>query len=193
MTLAHLMQKVRDAAAGGIGAMSTGEAVAVALVLNRPDWLAERGFTLAGAVRRLDEGAFDLIPVAERQWCEEEDASAHVTAISAHAAAVADLFGIAAVGSEGAANTETVYLDAQLVTVGDAPGYRRPSLVFDARVINGARSERRHRINLTLRPQDGEPIVRHILDVHRFAWRAGKRPLDATDDEQYPHWIDGRS
>jgi hypothetical protein len=34
--LAHILAKSRDAAAGGIGALSTGEALAAALVLNGP-------------------------------------------------------------------------------------------------------------------------------------------------------------
>jgi hypothetical protein len=38
----YLVMKVRDAAAGGVNALSTGEALAAALVLNRADWLAER-------------------------------------------------------------------------------------------------------------------------------------------------------
>ena len=41
--LARILAKARDAAAGGIGALSTGEALAAALVLNRPDWLATDG------------------------------------------------------------------------------------------------------------------------------------------------------
>lgn len=45
MNFNHLMQKVRDAASGGINAMSLGEALAAALVLNRSDWLAQMGYT----------------------------------------------------------------------------------------------------------------------------------------------------
>jgi hypothetical protein len=37
---AQILAKTRDTAAGGLGALSTGEALAAALVLNRPDWLA---------------------------------------------------------------------------------------------------------------------------------------------------------
>ncbi|BCF95268.1 hypothetical protein [Paraburkholderia largidicola] len=33
----HMLSKARDAAAGGINAMSKGESLAAALVLNRPD------------------------------------------------------------------------------------------------------------------------------------------------------------
>jgi hypothetical protein len=42
----HLLRKSRDAKRGGReawAAQSTGERVAVALVLNRPDWLTEIG------------------------------------------------------------------------------------------------------------------------------------------------------
>lgn len=52
----HLLHKARDAKHGGEDAwsvQSTGEKLAVALVLNRPDWLALMGYTLAEAVDRV--------------------------------------------------------------------------------------------------------------------------------------------
>ncbi len=52
----HLYAKARDAARGGHEAwavQSTGERLAVAVVLNRPDWIAEMGYTLAEAVDRI--------------------------------------------------------------------------------------------------------------------------------------------
>ncbi len=52
---AHLFRKSRDAKRGGHEAwavQSTGEKVAVALVLNRADWLAEIGYTLPEAIER---------------------------------------------------------------------------------------------------------------------------------------------
>ena len=53
----HLLGKVRDAKIGGHAswcAQSTGEKVAVALVLKRPDWLASMDYTLAKAIDRID-------------------------------------------------------------------------------------------------------------------------------------------
>jgi|GEM_PF-1174008 len=47
----HLLRKAQDAARGDHSAwavQSTGERVAVALVLNRADWLAEFGYTISG-------------------------------------------------------------------------------------------------------------------------------------------------
>ncbi len=49
----HLLRKAGEAKRGGHDAwavQSTGEKVAVALVLNRPDWLAEQGYTIAEAI-----------------------------------------------------------------------------------------------------------------------------------------------
>jgi hypothetical protein len=46
--LADIVQKVRDAADHGVGAMPTDEALAAALVLKRVDWLSEHDCTGAG-------------------------------------------------------------------------------------------------------------------------------------------------
>jgi hypothetical protein len=51
----HLLSKARDAKRGGHGAwtvQSTGERVAVALVLSRADWLAEMDYSIAEAIER---------------------------------------------------------------------------------------------------------------------------------------------
>ncbi|MCT2581154.1 MAG: hypothetical protein E5X23_08320 [Mesorhizobium sp.] len=50
--LQHIIAKARDAKHGGFGVLSTGEKLAAALVLNRPDWLAEMNYTLAEARHR---------------------------------------------------------------------------------------------------------------------------------------------
>ena len=49
----HMLKTARYAADGGINAMSTGEALAAALVLNRPDWLAAKNYTIAEAIDRI--------------------------------------------------------------------------------------------------------------------------------------------
>ena len=72
---AHLLRKCRDAKQGGHEAwavQSTGEKVAVALVLNRADWLAEIGYTLPEAIERGGEEWIALIPQIARQLAEEE-------------------------------------------------------------------------------------------------------------------------
>ena len=71
----HLLQKARDAKQGGHGAwavQSTGEKVAVALVLNRPDWLAEVDYTIAEAIDRSGADWVSMIPKVARQLTEEE-------------------------------------------------------------------------------------------------------------------------
>lgn len=66
MTIDHLMRAVRHAAAAnGSGALSSGEAITAALVLNRADWLADMGYTIGQALDRIDEGDVELIPRAE--------------------------------------------------------------------------------------------------------------------------------
>jgi hypothetical protein len=51
----HFLMKARDAKVGGVEAwrpQSTGEKVAVALALNRADWLKEIGYTIPEAIER---------------------------------------------------------------------------------------------------------------------------------------------
>ena len=66
----HLLAKARDARRGGEDAwhvQSTGEKLAVAFVLNRPDWLAAMGYTLAEAVDRIGPAWLSLIPKVVRE------------------------------------------------------------------------------------------------------------------------------
>lgn len=73
----HLLRKARDAKRGGHDAwavQSTGEKVAVALVLNRADWLAEFGYTMAEAVERSGQEWVGMIPQIARQLADEENA-----------------------------------------------------------------------------------------------------------------------
>ncbi|RVC59840.1 hypothetical protein EN759_31905 [Mesorhizobium sp. M00.F.Ca.ET.038.03.1.1] len=64
--LQHIIIKARDAKHGGFGVLSTGEKLAAALVLNRPDWLAEMNYTLAEAIERVGPQWLALIPEAAR-------------------------------------------------------------------------------------------------------------------------------
>jgi len=71
----HLFCKARDAKHGGPDAwavQSTGEKVAVALVLNRADWLAACGYTIAEAIDRAGQQWVAVIPQIARQLAEEE-------------------------------------------------------------------------------------------------------------------------
>lgn len=65
----HLYGKALDAKRGGKSAwdvQSTGEKVAVALVLNRADWLKGFGYTLAEAIDRTGPEWIELVPAVER-------------------------------------------------------------------------------------------------------------------------------
>jgi hypothetical protein len=71
----HLLNKARSAKRGGHGAwavQSTGEKVAVALVLNRADWLEEFDYTIAEAIERAGQEWVAAIPQIARQLAEEE-------------------------------------------------------------------------------------------------------------------------
>jgi len=71
----HLLNKARNEKCGGHSAwtvQSTGEKVAVALVLNRADWLEEFDYTLAEAIERTGQEWVAIIPQIARQLTEEE-------------------------------------------------------------------------------------------------------------------------
>lgn len=71
----HLLRKARDAKRGGRNAwavQSTGEKVAVALVLNRADWLQSMGYTLAEAIDRTGDEWIKLVPLVERKLRDED-------------------------------------------------------------------------------------------------------------------------
>lgn len=70
----HLLRKARDAKRGGHdawGVQSTGEKVAVALVLNRPDWLAEIEYTIPEAIEHSGAEWISIISQVARQLAEE--------------------------------------------------------------------------------------------------------------------------
>ena len=64
--LDHIIRKSRHARDGGFGVLSTGEKLAAALVLNRPDWLTSMDYTLAEAIDRVGAQWLALIPEAAR-------------------------------------------------------------------------------------------------------------------------------
>lgn len=71
----HLLRKARDAKSGGYKAwavQSTGEKVAVALVLNRADWLSSMQYTIADAIERSGPEWVAIIPQVAPQLVEEE-------------------------------------------------------------------------------------------------------------------------
>ncbi len=71
----HLLRKSRDAKRGGRdawGVQSTGEKVAVALVLNRADWLAEIDYTIPEAIERTGADWVAIIPQVAHQLSGEK-------------------------------------------------------------------------------------------------------------------------
>lgn len=179
--LEHLASVVRQAAAnGGPGPLSTGEALAAALVLNRHEWLSQLGYTIAQALDRIDDDWIAMIPQVARMVAA---ADAVMDEARTSARQEAELKGLAS-------GTEEVDVAAKLVTYGNAPGYRAVSLTFDVK-RTGDTTEQTRRLCLRINTEDGESIARHILGVHRIAWE-GDGPIDAKPDERRPRWIDGQ-
>ena len=72
----HLLGKAGDAKRGGEQAwhvQSTGEKLAVAFVLNRPDWVSSMGYTLAEAIDRIGPTWLSLIPAVVRELQNEDE------------------------------------------------------------------------------------------------------------------------
>jgi hypothetical protein len=70
----HLLNKARQAMRIGRCAwavQSTGEKAAVALLLNRSDWLEEQGYTMAEAIERAGQDWVAIIPKVARQLAGE--------------------------------------------------------------------------------------------------------------------------
>lgn len=72
----HLLGKARDAAVGGAEAwspQSTGEKLAVALALNRADWLAAMDYTIAEAIERVGPQWVAMIPAVAKAIRDETE------------------------------------------------------------------------------------------------------------------------
>lgn len=71
----HLLRKSQEARRSGHeawAAQSTGETVAVALVLNRADWLTQMDYSIAEAIDRSGPVWVAIIPQVARQLTEED-------------------------------------------------------------------------------------------------------------------------
>ncbi|ATS38027.1 MULTISPECIES: hypothetical protein [Xanthomonas] len=72
MNLQRTIEIARAAAhLGEPGPLSTGEALTAALVLNRHDWLAEMGYTIAQVLDRIDSDTAQHLRDAERALRQE--------------------------------------------------------------------------------------------------------------------------
>ncbi|QRD62619.1 hypothetical protein H8Z72_22905 (plasmid) [Xanthomonas citri pv. citri] len=69
--LQQILAKSLAAAAGDLGVLSTGERIAAALVLNRPDWLTDMNYTMAEAIERVGASWLAQIPEAARRLADE--------------------------------------------------------------------------------------------------------------------------
>jgi hypothetical protein len=180
--LAHLVGKARDAVRVGIGGLSAGEKLAVALILDRPDWLAELKCTIAEAIERVGPDWLRLIPAVARQLNRERDEAAYAAAEKTRSDQLTQL------AAEGTGGSELDF-SAALVTYGEAPGYRDVTLTLDLQPI-GSESSSTIRAAIQVNPRDGEEIVQIIKGVHRRAWSSSRgAPLDAKADESRPQWI----
>lgn len=176
--LAQIISKSRDAyKANSATTLSAGEAVAAALVLNRPDWLAKMGYTLAEAIERIGPEWARLIPAAATQVQAINEEDAYAKAEQMRQAKLAEI-------QRQMKDDDALDVSASLVTYGNAPGYRDVSLTFDIVPI-GAVKEPSLRVRMSVSAEDGESISKHILEVHKFAW-SEERPIDAKPNENIP-------
>lgn len=180
--LDQIVDKARAAAAGDYGVLSSGEKLAAALVLNRADWLQLEGYTIAEAIDRLGPQWVAALPAAAKQLKREiEVVQEQLAKASAEEKEVSFFSSI------------DLHLSSRLVTVGHSSGYRDATLFLDVEPLNYAADRphgRKARIELQIQCGDAESIVRHLHEVHSSAWKLGRRPIDATDGEVRPSWLD---
>ena len=179
--LTQILAKTTDAANGGLGGLSTCEALVAALVLNRPDWLASLEYTIAEALERIGPDWARLGPAAARQFSRETEKAAAAAADKALQDKLVQF------SAQKEPNREELDFSAAFITASRAPGYRDVSLTFDLKAIGPGRRAT-FRASLRVNPRDGEAVVGEIIAAHRFAW-ARRRPIDAGPEEERPPWI----
>ena len=173
----HLLMKAREAMAGSINVLSTGEALAAALVLNRFDWLSEMGYTITEALERIGPVWVSMLPEAARTIRQANEAMA-VAAHTAH---------VESVPTTLSGDSQDTDVNAALVTYGESPGYRSASFTFDLQRFG---AESKHRVCLHVNATDSAQMAQCLLDIHRHAWgRPGQTPIDIKDGEQRPRWL----
>lgn len=185
MNYDHLMQKVRHAANGGINVLSTGEALAAALVLNRFDWLSNMGYTMAEALDRIDSDTVPLLRRAERQIRDELTEANEAADVARQDSAMSEL---RLTGDDIGEGPVSVDLQGRFVTHSEAPGYRDATLMLDVRPATENAPDIETRLNIRLGVEDTERILHALMNIHRFAWGRTK-PLDAKSDESRPAWL----
>lgn len=77
MQLPHIMRITYDALeSNGPGPLSTGEALAAAIVLGRPEWIKAMGYTLAEAIARVDDDGQTIPRLLQAQQLLEGEVAA---------------------------------------------------------------------------------------------------------------------
>ena len=179
--LTQILGKTTDAANGGLGGVSTCEALVAALVLNRPDWLASLEYTIAEALERIGPDWARLGPAAARQFSRETEEAAAAAADKALQDKLVQF------SAQRMPNEDELDFSVTFISGSRAPGYRDVSLTFDLKAI-GPGPRPTFRGSIRVNPSDGEAVVGEIIAAHRFAW-APRRPIDASLGEERPAWI----
>lgn len=81
------------------------------------------------------------------------------------------------------------HYNVTLRTYSTAPGYRDFGLVVDFEELRSQGDGRARNVSLRLGAKDAAVVMNEIANVHRLAWRSGRRPIDAADDEERPSWL----
>lgn len=181
----HMLRVSLHAATHGPGVLSTGERLAAALVLNRPDWLAKQGYSIPDALSRIGADWANLIPKVADAVIRELSKRADAKAIVEEGLRISSAFGAHGDGDGGDGEPPTVDFTANLRTYGSAPGYRDVTLVFD---LVRAGHQAPLQAALRISADDSISILEHINQVHALAWSKGQ-PIDATDGESKPCWV----
>ncbi|WP_166255866.1 hypothetical protein [Marinobacter salicampi] len=181
--LTHMVSSALAAAQQGYGALSTGEALAAALVLNDAEALADRGVSIAEALERIGKEWASLIPAVSKRVASrlgDIEQTRQQGRLYKAEQRVLDLAG----------DAEPVDLEAKYVTHGEAPGYRDIYLTLKLAPI-GAGIDGPQSVTATVRlnAEDSAVVAKEILNIHRFAWRNGDKPIDVKEGEHRPSWL----
>ncbi|MCK7552787.1 hypothetical protein [Marinobacter goseongensis] len=181
--LTQMVSSALAAARKGYGTLSTGEALAAALILNDHAVLADRGMTIPEALDRIGPDWSALIPEASKrvaaQLDDVEQTRRQVKKQEADQRFV-----------DFAEDGEPVELEAKFITYGEAPGYRDAYLTLKL-VPLGSEMDGPKTVTATVRLDaiDSAKVAQSIIDIHQLAWRAGHRPIDANETETRPGWL----
>lgn len=182
--LTHMVSSALAAARSGYGTLSTGEALAAALILNDHAALSERGMTIAEALDRVGPDWSAMLPAASKrvlaQLDDVEQTRRQVKKQEADKRFV-DL----------SAGDESVHLEAKFVTFGEAPGYRDAYITLKL-VPLGSEMGGPRTVTATVRLNavDSAKVAQSIVDIHQLAWRSDNKPIDAKESETRPNWLD---